>query len=174
MHGTYLEDGIASLISSTRFPLPRTKMGQVNYNKKDNERGIQLSDDHVTRVVQKSLIDKAQFVKPQDSTVRPKTPPLNAFLTEGPPRVCMASNEKMDSYLEKVSKSSDKECHWRQAKKKLKLLTPSELDFVEGTSYAFEHIEVAVDQVFYFILFYLLFFFFLVFIYIHFFDVTYS
>ena len=85
----------------------------------------------------------------------------------------MASNEKMDSYLKKVSKSSDKECHWRRAKKKLKLMTPSELDFVEGTSYAFEHIEVAVDQVFYFILFYLLFFFFLVFIYIQFFDVTY-
>ena len=85
-------------------------------------------------------------------------PPFNAFLTEGPPGVCMASNEKMDSYLEKVSKSSDKECHWRQAKKKFKLMTPSKLDFVEGTSYASEHIEVATDQVFYFILFYFFFF----------------
>ena len=80
----------------------------------------------------------------------------------------MESNENMDSYLEKVSKSSDKECHWRRAKKKLKLMTPSELDFIEGTSYASEHIEVAADQVFYFILFYFFFFFLLVFIYIHF------
>ena len=166
MHGTYLEDGIASLISSTRSPSPRTKMGQVNHNKKDNERGIQLSDDHVTRVVQKSLTDKAQFVKPQDSTVRLKTPPLNAFLTEGPPRVCMASNEKMDSYLEKVSKCSDKECHWRQAKKKLKLMTPSELDFVEGTSYALSTLKLL--QIKYFILYYstFLFYFFFVSLYV--------
>ena len=84
----------------------------------------------------------------------------------------MASNEKMYSYLEKVNKSSDKGCHWRQAKKKLKLMTPSEHDFVEGTSYASEHIEVAANQVFYFILFYF-FFFWLVFIRT-FFDVTYS
>ena len=115
-----------------------------------------MSDDHVTHIVQKSLTDKAQFVTPQDSAVRLKTPPLDVFLTEGPPGVCMASNE--DSYLEKVSKSSDKECHWRRAKKKLKLMTPSELDFVEETSYAFEHIEVAADRVFYFILFYPFFF----------------
>ena len=77
----------------------------------------------------------------------------------------MASSEKMDSYLEKVSESSDKECHRRRAKKKLKLIAPSEPDFVEGTSYAFEHVEVAADQVFYIILL----FFFLVFIYVHFF-----
>lgn len=80
----------------------------------------------------------------------------------------MASNEKMDSYLEKVSESSDKECHWRRAKKKLKLITPSEPNFVEGTSYAFEHVEVAADHVFYFILFYYLFFL-IFFLYIHFF-----
>lgn len=83
----------------------------------------------------------------------------------------MASNEKMDSYLKKVSESSDKECHWRRAKKKLKLITPSEPNFVEGTSYAFEHVEVASDQVFYFILFYYLSFFF--YTYIFFFYVMY-
>nr|POE55179.1 hypothetical protein CFP56_02181 [Quercus suber] len=145
-HGTYLEDGIASLISSTRPPLPRTKTGQINCDKNDNEGGIQLSDDHITRVVQKSVIDKAQFVKPQDVIVKPKISPFKAFLVEGPPGVCMASNEKMDSYLVKVSESSDGECHWRRAKKKLKLIAPSEPDFIEGTSYAFEHVEVAADQ----------------------------
>ena len=118
------------------------------------------------------MTDKAQFVKPQDATVRLKMPPFNAFLVEGPPGVCMASSEKMDSYLEKVSESSDKECHWTRAKKKLKLITPNEPDFVEGASYAFEHVEVVADQVFYIILLY---FFFLVFIYVHFFFyVTYS
>nr|POF21226.1 hypothetical protein CFP56_27005 [Quercus suber] len=146
MHGTYLEDGIASLISSTRPPLPRTKTGQINREKNDNGGGIQLSDDHITRVVPESMTDKAQFVKPQDVIVKPKMSPFKAFLVEGPPRVCMASNEKMDSYLEKVSESSDKECHWRRAKKKLKLIAPSKLDLVEETSYAFEHIEVAADQ----------------------------
>ena len=55
-------------------------MGQTNHDKNVNGRGIQLSDDHVTRVVQKSMIDKAQFVEPQDATVRPKMPPFNAFL----------------------------------------------------------------------------------------------
>nr|POE89554.1 hypothetical protein CFP56_02275 [Quercus suber] len=145
-HGTYLEDGIVSLISSTHSPLPRMKTGQINHDKNDNGGGIPLSDDRVTRVVQKSVTDKAQFVKPQDVIVRPKMPPFKAFLVDGPPGVCMASNEKMDPYLEKVSESSDKECHWRRAKKKLKLLTPSELDFIEGTSYAFEHVEVAADQ----------------------------
>ncbi|KAK7836712.1 hypothetical protein CFP56_022202 [Quercus suber] len=145
-HGTYLEDGIVSLISSTHSPLPRMKTGQINHDKNDNGGGIPLSDDRVTRVIQKSVTDKAQFVKPQDVTVRPKMPPFKAFLVEGPPGVCMASNEKMDPYLEKVSESSDKECHWRRAKKKLKLITPSELDFIEGTSYAFEHVEVAADQ----------------------------
>ncbi|KAK7852187.1 hypothetical protein CFP56_039838 [Quercus suber] len=122
MHGTYLEDGIASLISSTRPPLPRTKTGQINREKNDNGGGIQLSDDHITRVVPESVTDKAQFVKPQDVMVKPKMSPFKAFLVEGPSRVCMASNEKMDSYLEKVSESSDKECHWRRAKKKLKLI----------------------------------------------------
>nr|POE44581.1 hypothetical protein CFP56_77948 [Quercus suber] len=146
MHGTYLEDGIASLISSTRPPLPRTKTGQINREMNDNGGGIQLSDDHITRVVPESVTDKAQFVKPQDVMVKPKMSPFKAFLVEGPSGVCMASNEKMDSYLEKVSESSDKECHWRRAKKKLKLIAPSEPDLVEGTSYAFEHIEVATDQ----------------------------
>ena len=80
--------------------------------------------------------------------------------------MCMASSEKMDLYLEKVSESSDKECHRRRAKKKLKLITPSEPNFIEGTSYASEHVEVAADQVFYIIL---LFFFYLVSIYVHFF-----
>nr|POE85837.1 hypothetical protein CFP56_07174 [Quercus suber] len=59
MHGTYLEDGIASLISSTRPPLPRTKTGQINREKNDNGGGIQLSDDHITRVVPESVTDKA-------------------------------------------------------------------------------------------------------------------
>nr|POF09193.1 hypothetical protein CFP56_41189 [Quercus suber] len=146
MHGTYLEDGIASLISSTRPPLPRTKAGQINREKNDNGGGIQMSDDHITRVVPKPVTDKAQFVKPQDVMVKPKMSPLKAFLVEGPSRVCTASNEKMDSYLEKVSESSDKECHWRRAKKKLKLIAPSEPALAEGTSYAFEHIEIATDQ----------------------------
>lgn len=39
-----------------------------------------MSDDHVTRVVQKSVTDKAQFVEPQDVTVRPQMPPFKAFL----------------------------------------------------------------------------------------------
>lgn len=148
------------------------KTGQINHDKNDNGGGVQLSDDHVTRVVQKSMIDKAQFVEPQDVTVRPKMPPFKAFLVEVPPGVCMASNEKMDSYLEKVSESNDKECHWRRAKKKLKLITPRELNFVEGTSYSFDHVEVAEDQVFYFILFYYLFFY--IYIRTFFFYVTYS
>nr|POE66541.1 hypothetical protein CFP56_18798 [Quercus suber] len=101
MHRTYLEDGIASLISSTRPPLPRTKTGQINCEKNDNGRGIQLFDDHITRVIPESVTDKAQFVKPQDVIVKPKMSPFKAFLVEGPLGVCMASNEKMDSYLEK-------------------------------------------------------------------------
>ncbi|KAK7850862.1 hypothetical protein CFP56_043535 [Quercus suber] len=146
MHGTYLKDGIASLISITHPPLPRTKTGQINHEKNDNGRGIQLSNDHITRVVPESVTDKAQFVKPQDVIVKLKMSPFKAFLVEGPLGVCMASNEKMDSYLKKGSESSDKECYWRRAKKKLKLIAPSEPDLVEGTSYAFEHIEVAADQ----------------------------
>ena len=153
-------------------------MGQTNHDKNVNGGGIQLSDDHVTRVVQKSATDKGQFVKSQDSTVRPKMPPFDTFLVEGPPRVCMASSEKMYSYLEKVSESSDKGCHRRRAKKKLKLITPSEPDFVEGTSYAFEHVKVAADQVFYIILlFFFSFSFFSLYIrtfLFFFFDVTYS
>nr|POF04939.1 hypothetical protein CFP56_45079 [Quercus suber] len=146
MHGTYLEDGIASLISSTRHPLPRTKTGQINREKNDNGGGIQLSEDHITRVVPETVTVKAQFVKPQDIIVEPKMSPFKDFLVEGPQRVCKASNEKKDSYLEKVGESNDKECHWRRAKKKLKLIAPREPDLVEGTSYAFEHIEIATDQ----------------------------
>lgn len=72
MHGTYLDDSIASLISSTRSLLPRTKMGQINHDKNDDREGVQLSDNHITHVVQKFVTDKAQFVKPQDVTVKPQ------------------------------------------------------------------------------------------------------
>ena len=118
------------------------------------------------------MTDKAQFVNPQDVIVRPKRPPFKAFTVEGPPGVCMASNEKVDSYLEKVSDSSDKECHRRWAKKKPKLITPSEPNFVEGTSYAFEQVEVAANQVLYSLL--LLLFFSSLYIRTFFFYVTYS